>query len=102
MAILRLKEIRAMQQEEMDKKLSELRLELSKMRGSAAVGAAIQNPGKAREIRKTIARILTIGTLAKHKASQRPVHGNPGFPLKDQPEKKPVQGKKKQAKGGER
>lgn len=86
MAILRLKEIGAMPQEEVDKKLSELRLELSKMRGSAAVGAAVQNPGKAREIRKTIARILTLKSLA----------------IKNQPAKKTVQAKRKQTKRGEK
>ncbi|MFH1106190.1 MAG: 50S ribosomal protein L29 [Candidatus Aenigmatarchaeota archaeon] len=85
MAILRLKEIRAMPKEETDKKLAELRLELGKTRGSAAVGAAVQNPGRTREIRKTIARILTVRSLAGGTKTQ-----------------KTVQTEKKTGKGGEK
>ena len=52
-------EIRAMSPEERMKKLNELRLELIKLRLQAAMGT-LDNPGKIRAIRKTIARILTI------------------------------------------
>ena len=44
---------------ELQKRLAELRLELAKERGQVAIGGATSNPGKLREIRKTIARILT-------------------------------------------
>ncbi len=56
---LKPREIRAMSPEERLKKLEELRLELMKLRLQAAMGT-IDNPGKIRAIRKTIARILTI------------------------------------------
>lgn len=48
-----------MQKSELQKRLSELRLDLAKERGQIVIGGAISNPGKLREVRKTIARILT-------------------------------------------
>lgn len=60
MAVLRKKDIREMGKEQMDKKMSELVLELSKERGKIDVGGVPDNPGKIREIKKTIARMLTI------------------------------------------
>ncbi len=52
-------EIRAMKPEERLKKLQELKLELMRLKTQAAMGT-LDNPGKIRAIRKTIARILTI------------------------------------------
>jgi len=49
-----------MSDNELKKKLSELRLELSKERGQVAMGGTVKNPGRIRELRKSIARILTI------------------------------------------
>jgi len=60
MPLLRTKEIRAMDAETIEKKLSELRDELMHERGVAAMGGAPPNPGKIRALRKNIARILTI------------------------------------------
>jgi len=40
-------------------RLNELRLELAKERGQIAVGGSSSNPGKIKEIKRTIARILT-------------------------------------------
>ncbi len=48
-----------MKKEDMHKRLSELRLELAKERGQIAIGGSASNPGKIREIKRTIARILT-------------------------------------------
>ena len=62
MALLRTKEIRAMDAEAIAKKLTELRDELMHERGVAAMGGAPPNPGKIRALRKNIARILTIMT----------------------------------------
>ena len=59
MAILNMKQIRKMNEKELNKKLEELRLELSKEKGNINVGASVTSPGKIKEIRKTIARILT-------------------------------------------
>ena len=60
MAILRAKNIRDMRAEDRSKKLKELKLELFKEKGKIDVGGISDNPGKIRELRRTIARILTI------------------------------------------
>jgi len=60
MALLRTKEIRAMDTAARDKRLRELRDELMHERGVAAMGGAPPNPGKIRALRKNIARIYTI------------------------------------------
>ncbi|MGI0148324.1 MAG: 50S ribosomal protein L29 [Thermoplasmata archaeon] len=60
MPLLRTKEIRAMDADAREKKLTELRDELMHERGVAAMGGAPPNPGKIRALRKNIARILTI------------------------------------------
>jgi len=49
-----------MTDEEVEGKLNELRLELAKKKAQVIVGGAPENAGKIREIKKTIARILTI------------------------------------------
>jgi len=59
MAILRSKVIRNLSREELAKKLAELRLELAKERAQIAIGGTPANPGRVRELRITIARILT-------------------------------------------
>ncbi|VVB61180.1 50S ribosomal protein L29 [uncultured archaeon] len=65
MSILKLKEAREMPKENLDKKLSEIRLELAKELGKIRVGGVAENPGKIREMKKTIARILTIQSEKK-------------------------------------
>jgi large subunit ribosomal protein L29 len=60
MAILRSEEIRDMSGEEMDDKIFELRSELLRERSKVASGGVADNPGRIKEIRRTIARILTI------------------------------------------
>ena len=60
MPILRMKEINAMSPEDRTKKLGELRTELSRLRTMISAGGAIENPTRVREIRKTIAQVLTV------------------------------------------
>jgi ribosomal protein L29 len=60
MAELRPGEIAKMGSEEQEKHLTELRKNLMKIRGGLASGGVSEDVGKARGIRKTIARILTI------------------------------------------
>ncbi|MFZ3078033.1 MAG: 50S ribosomal protein L29 [Candidatus Aenigmatarchaeota archaeon] len=59
MAVMKKKQIREMEANERDKKIGELRLELMKEKGHVAVSGAVSNPGKIREVRKTIAKLLT-------------------------------------------
>jgi len=65
--ILRKREIRQMMPEERKKKLNELRTELVRLRTTVAAGGTIENPARMSEIRRTIARILTIENEQKRK-----------------------------------
>lgn len=60
MPILRIKDIRAMSSEERREKLVELRTELARLKTMVKAGGSIDNPSRIRELRKTIARVLTI------------------------------------------
>lgn len=60
MAVIRNKEIRKLDEKESRKKLEELRLELSKERAKINIGASVTSPGRIRELRRGISRILTI------------------------------------------
>ncbi len=56
---MKINEIRALSPEERKKKLEELRTELIRLRLQAATGT-LDNPGKIKAIKRTIARILTV------------------------------------------
>lgn len=60
MPVLRVREIRSMSAEERDKKASELRAELARLKTMVRAGGAVENPARIRELRKAIAKILTI------------------------------------------
>ncbi len=60
MGIMRLQEIVNMSADDRAKKLSELRTELARMKTMIRAGGAVENPTRVRELRKTIAQILTI------------------------------------------
>ena len=60
MAIIKKKEMKKLEERELDKKLSEMRLELAKQKASVKIGATVTSPGRIREVRKTIARGLTL------------------------------------------
>ena len=60
MAILRIKELREMNEKDLDKKLNELKLELAKEKANINIGASVTSPGRIKEIKRTIARIETI------------------------------------------
>lgn len=67
MPFIRLKEIREMTPDEQEEKLRELKTELSRTRAKLKVGGIIDDPTRIRELRKAIARILTIQNESKHK-----------------------------------
>lgn len=60
MPISRLKDIRAMSSEDRRKRLTELRTELMRLKTMIKAGGAVENPGRVRELRKAIARLLTV------------------------------------------
>lgn len=59
------KEIAAMKDDALDKRLDDLQKELMKFRSQVASGTIPKNPGKIKLIRKTIARIHTEKTGRK-------------------------------------
>ena len=60
MSIFRIDEIRKMSERERKGELESLRMDLMRERGIIATGGAPENPGRVREIRRTIARIKTV------------------------------------------
>ena len=60
MALLRMVEIRSMKTKDRVLKLKELRDDLLRERGVAAMGGAPPSPGKIRSLRTNIARIATV------------------------------------------
>jgi large subunit ribosomal protein L29 len=60
MPILRMQEIREMTTEERTRRLNELRTELSKLRTMISAGGSVENPGRVRAIRRTIAQMMTV------------------------------------------
>jgi len=60
MVILRSKEIREMEMEEIQKKLEELQAEYASNISKSAAAGIYENPGKIKELKRTIARVKTI------------------------------------------
>ncbi len=70
MAILRPKEIIALGRKEQDGKLAELRKEMMKIRSQISTGA-VKETAKVRNIRRTIARILTLQKMSGGSAEKK-------------------------------
>lgn len=68
MAIFRAKEIAQFSNEELKENLEKLNLELIQHYGKVSAGGAPENPGKIREVRRTIARIQTEQNKRKQQA----------------------------------
>jgi len=62
---LRIKDLKKLSEEDLEKRLKELKLELLKERGNIEMGGNIKNPGKIKVIRRDIARILTLNKEKK-------------------------------------
>jgi large subunit ribosomal protein L29 len=60
MPILRMQEIREMSGEERSRRMDELKTELSKLRTMISAGGSVENPGRVRALRRTIARMMTV------------------------------------------
>jgi len=58
--ILRMNQIREMSREDQEKRLEEFRTELSKVNTMIKAGGSIENPGRVKALKKTIARVLTV------------------------------------------
>ena len=57
---MKTKELRILSEKELDDKYLDLKKELIKINAQIAMGTVPENPGKIKEIRKTIARIKTL------------------------------------------
>ena len=71
MAILRLKDIRDMSSDQRTEKINEFRTELARLKTMVAAGGSIDNPLQIREIRKTIARILTVEAEEERRSEKK-------------------------------
>jgi len=56
----KVKEIRQMSKEQLIERIAELRKDLLKLNAQIAIGTIPESPGKVKQIKKTIARMLTI------------------------------------------
>jgi large subunit ribosomal protein L29 len=71
MPFLRSKEIREMSPEKRMEKITELRNELRKLTAMTKAGGSVDNPSRMKEIRKAIARILTVQSEERLEARDR-------------------------------
>ncbi len=67
MPILRKREIKQMLPEERNKKVTELRAELTTIRTMVKSGGTVDNPARIRQLRRTVARLLT----AEHQPAKK-------------------------------
>jgi large subunit ribosomal protein L29 len=103
MPILRVKEIRGMSHDDKQKRLGELRTELVRLKTMVKAGGSLDNPARVHELRKTIARILTIDNepapVKKKEEEEKPKEPKEtkekpkAKPKKPAKKKKPTEGK---------
>lgn len=65
MPFLRLTSIREMNSAEREERLRELKVELSQLRAMIRAGGALENPSRVKELRRAIARVMTVQNEAK-------------------------------------
>lgn len=65
------KEIRIMNDADLENRISDLKKELMKINSQIAVGTMPKSPGKVKEMKKTIARILTIKSEKQRKGGSK-------------------------------
>ena len=70
MPILRISDIRKMSDEERKRRLSELRAELMRAKTMVKAGGSLENPSRIRELRRAIARILTVMNEERRKSGR--------------------------------
>ena len=60
MSLIKKSELKSMNTNTINEKIVEIRKELMKLNTQRAMGTAIENPGKIKLLRRTIAKLLTI------------------------------------------
>lgn len=71
MPILRMRDLRDMSLGERERRLRELRTELLRLRTMVEAGGAVENPARIRELKRTVARILTVENEEKTGAKKK-------------------------------
>ncbi|MFH1638279.1 MAG: 50S ribosomal protein L29 [Candidatus Woesearchaeota archaeon] len=82
------RELREMSIESIEEKLLDLKRELSKINAKLSSGTVPENPGGIREVKKTIARMLTIITEKKKQPEKKELPKEHKPAAEKQPEKK--------------
>ncbi len=59
MAIFRAREVRQLSDVELSEQMEKLRVELIQHYGKVSAGGATENPGRIRELRRAVARMMT-------------------------------------------
>ena len=57
---MRYKELEAMNEKDLDKKLEDVELELMKLNAQVATGTTPKSPGQIKQLKKTIAQIMMV------------------------------------------
>ena len=70
MTLLRLKDLRALTDEELTRRIGEIENDLLRERGVAAMGGAPPSPGRMRKLRTNVARALTVETERRIQAAR--------------------------------
>lgn len=76
---IKAKEIRQMNEKQINEKIIEIKKDLMKANSQIAVGTVPENPGQVKQMKKTIARMLTILTEKKKETKndkKKPVKEN--------------------------
>jgi large subunit ribosomal protein L29 len=59
MAILRAKDVRELSDVELQEQMDKIKLELIQHYGKVSAGGSTENPGRIKELRRTVARMMT-------------------------------------------
>ncbi|HVP95361.1 MAG TPA: 50S ribosomal protein L29 [Methanoregulaceae archaeon] len=59
MAIFRAKDVRELSDVELQEQMEKIRLELIQHYGKVSAGGSTENPGRIKELRRTVARMMT-------------------------------------------
>jgi large subunit ribosomal protein L29 len=70
--IMRMKDIAALSPQDRTQRLIDLRIELARIRTMVKAGGAVENPTRIRQLRKTIAQILTVENEQKQGIRKAP------------------------------
>jgi ribosomal protein L29 len=63
---MKYKELEAMNEKDLDKKLDDVKLELMKLNSQVATGTTPKSPGQIKQLKKTIAQIMMVKTKNKN------------------------------------